>query len=278
MEVIRELMKKPRQTESLAILVFVFAVLYTVYRGTAYTILLGLGFTLIILGALPRQVALAFLVGASAILLVQTHMPVEGFATKEDEDEEGFASKHEDEDELEGFASKKDDEDELEGFASKKDDEDELEGFASKKDDEDELEGFASKKDDEDEVEGFASKKDDEDELEGFASKKDDEDEEGFVAKKKKVVVPDHTDRKEPLELGKGYKLPNENDDKGYHLDSGTTFLNAYKALKPDQIAAMTKDTQELLATQKALVGMLDSFGPLMKDMNKITGFFGPNQ
>jgi hypothetical protein len=61
-------------------------------------------------------------------------------------------------------------------------------------------------------------------------------------------------------------------------LDSGTTFLNAYKALKPDQIAAMTKDTQELLATQKALVGMLDSFGPLMKDMNKITGFFGPNQ
>ena len=213
MEVIRELMKKPRQTESLAILVFVFAVLYTVYRGTAYTILLGLGFTLIILGALPRQVALAFLVGASAILLVQTHMPVEGFATKEDEDEEGFASKHEDEDELEGFASKK-----------------------------------------------------------------DDEDEEGFVAKKKKVVVPDHTDRKEPLELGKGYKLPNENDDKGYHLDSGTTFLNAYKALKPDQIAAMTKDTQELLATQKALVGMLDSFGPLMKDMNKITGFFGPNQ
>jgi len=252
MEVIRELMKKPRQTESLAILVFVFAVLYTVYRGTAYTILLGLGFTLIILGALPRQVALAFLVGASAILLVQTHMPVEGFATKEDEDEEGFASKHEDEDELEGFASKKDDEDELEGFASKKDDEDELEGFASKKDDEDELEGFASKK--------------------------DDEDEEGFVAKKKKVVVPDHTDRKEPLELGKGYKLPNENDDKGYHLDSGTTFLNAYKALKPDQIAAMTKDTQELLATQKALVGMLDSFGPLMKDMNKITGFFGPNQ
>ena len=80
-----------------------------------------------------------------------------------------------------------------------------------------------------------------------------------------------------PLELGKAYKLPNENDDKGFHLDSGTTFLNAYKALKPDQIAAMTKDTQELLATQKSLVGMLESFGPLMKDMGKITGFFGPS-
>jgi len=231
MEVIRELMKKPRQTESLAILVFVFAVLYTVYRGTAHTILLGLGFTLIILGALPRQVALAFLVGASAILLVQTNMPVEGFASKEEDEEE------------------------------------EVEGFASNEDEEEEVEGFASNEDEEEEVEGFASKEENEEEEEGFAAKK-----------KKKVVVPDHTDRKEPLELGKGYKMPNENDDKGYHLDSGTTFLNAYKALKPDQIAAMTKDTQELLATQKALVGMLDSFGPLMKDMNKITGFFGPNQ
>jgi hypothetical protein len=91
-----------------------------------------------------------------------------------------------------------------------------------------------------------------------------------------KALMPDNTDRREPLVLGKPYKLPNENDDKGFHLDAGTTFLNAYKALKPDQIAAMTKDTQELLATQKSLVSMLDSFGPLMKDMGKITGFLGP--
>jgi hypothetical protein len=47
------------------------------------------------------------------------------------------------------------------------------------------------------------------------------------------------------------------------------------KAMKPDQIAAMTRDTQELLATQKSLVSMLDSFAPLMKDMGKITGFLG---
>jgi hypothetical protein len=88
-------------------------------------------------------------------------------------------------------------------------------------------------------------------------------------------MLPDNTDRREPLVLGKAYKLPSENDDKGFHLDAGTTFLNAYKALKPDQIAAMTKDTQDLLTTQKSLVSMLDSFAPLLKDMNKITGFFG---
>jgi hypothetical protein len=91
----------------------------------------------------------------------------------------------------------------------------------------------------------------------------------------KKPLLPDNATRREPLELGKPYKLPSENDDKGYHLDAGTTFLNAYKALKPDQIAAMTRDTQELLATQKSLVGMLESFGPLMKDMKSITGIFG---
>jgi hypothetical protein len=196
-----DLLKKPRQTESLSILLFVFAVLYTVYRGSMHTILLGIGFTLIVLGALPRQVALAFLVGASVILLVQSSGRIEGFANSDKEEE-----------------------------------------------------------------------------AEETEEKEEPEVPEAFKNSKKKPLVPDHTDRMEPLELGKGYKLPNENDDKGYHLDSGTTFLNAYKALKPDQIAAMTRDTQELLATQKALVGMLDSFGPLMKDMNKITGFFGPNQ
>jgi hypothetical protein len=91
----------------------------------------------------------------------------------------------------------------------------------------------------------------------------------------KKVMLPDNATRREPLELGKPYKLPSENDDQGFHLDAGTTFLNAYKALKPDQISAMTRDTQELLATQKSLVGMLESFGPLMKDMKSITGIFG---
>jgi hypothetical protein len=89
-----------------------------------------------------------------------------------------------------------------------------------------------------------------------------------------KPMLPDNRERMEPLVLGKPYKLPSEKDDQGIHLDAGTTFLNAYKALKPDQIAAMTKDTQELLATQKSLVAMLDSFGPMLKDMNKITGFF----
>lgn len=208
MEVLRELMRKPRQTDLLSIGLFIVAVFYTIYRGSPHTILAGLGFTLIVLGALPQQIALAFLVGASAILLVQTRGATEGFTST----------------------------------------------AAVVEPDSDVEKKEEVVKEEENTVV-----------------------EETFSDGRKKPMVPDNTDRKEPLELGKAYTLPKESDDKGFHLDAGTTFLNAYKALKPDQIAAMTKDTQELLATQKSLVAMLDSFGPLMKDMGKITGFLGTN-
>ena len=246
MEVVRELMKKPRQTDLLAITLFVVAVLYTVYRGTAHTILVGLGFTLIVLGALPQQVALAFLVGASAIMLVQSNRSdqVEGFASEMDISGEGFGTDTKVGNSADPTIAEDPDADANSEHQQREEQEavDEL------------IHGTNNA------IKGKAT-------AEGFSESR---------KTSAKPMLPDNTDRMEPLELGKAYKLPSENDDKGFHLDSGTTFLNAYKALKPDQIAAMTKDTQELLATQKALMGMLDSFGPLMKDMNKITGFFGP--
>ena len=240
MEVLRELMKKPTQTDTLAIGLFVVAVIYTIYRGSSHTVLAGLGFTLIVLGALPKQVALAFLVGASAILLVQTRRSTEGFSsdTKVGNSAEPTI--------VEDASAEANSKSEQEADANEKERE---------KEDDDETKAS-------DEL------------LHGTNNAIKTE---GFNSATKKPMLPDNADRKEMLELGKAYKLPNENDDKGFHLDSGTTFLNAYKALKPDQIAAMTKDTQELLATQKSLVGMLESFGPLMKDMGKITGFFGPS-
>jgi hypothetical protein len=230
-------MKKPRQTDSLAIGLFVVAVLYTIYRGTAHTILVGIGFTLIVLGALPHQVALAFLVGASTILLVQTSR---GSLTTE------------------GFAAAK-----LEGsdMPTVVENPDAAAVYLQEQaEDEAEAEEGGKKK----AVAATAMNRSQPELAETFSDGK------------KKPMLPDNTDRAEPLELGKAYTLPKESDDKGFHLDAGTTFLNAYKALKPDQIAAMTKDTQELLATQKSLVAMLDSFGPLMKDMGKITGMFNP--
>lgn len=130
--------------------------------------------------------------------------------------------------------------------------------------------------------------------LEGFEDEKEnekeetseDDKEEEFEEKPKKVrkvrkavPPPDNGDRAEFLTLGKKYKLPNEKDDEDYHLDAGTTFLNAYKSLKPDQIASMSKDTQELMQTQKQLMGTLATLKPLINDgkemMTMFSSYFG---
>jgi hypothetical protein len=122
--------------------------------------------------------------------------------------------------------------------------------------------------------------------VEGFEEEKEEKETEKEVKKEVKKDVkklknppPDNGDRAEFLTLGKKYKLPNEADDEDYHLDAGTTFMNAYKSLKPDQIASMSKDTQELMATQKQLMGTLATLKPLINDgkqmMEMFKGYFG---
>jgi hypothetical protein len=221
---VRELMRRPRPIDTLAVAIFALAVLYTFVQGTQHTILAGVAIVLIVFGALPKQLALAVLLGALVIFLLQSYRSVEGFASGAT-DPSGNA----------------------------------LSGTAAGETEPEPREGSPKAQEGSPKAEEVAST---------AVSK------EGFAATKK-PMLPDNATRREPLELGKPYKLPSEADDKGFHLDAGTTFLNAYKALKPDQISAMTRDTQELLATQQSLVAMLDSFAPLLKDMNKITGFFG---
>jgi hypothetical protein len=206
MDVIRELTRRPRPADMLAIAMFSIVSIVAIVRGTSHTILAGIAFVMIVLGALPRQLPIAFLVGAIVIVLLQRR--------------EGGS----------------------------------IEGFTD---------GAAD----------ASENQTDTDNSEEAGVPQKEEKKEAFYSK---PILPDNATRMEPLVLGKPYKLPSENDDKDYHLDAGTTFLNAYKALKPDQISSMTKDTQELLSTQRSLVSMLDSFAPLLKDMNKITGFFGP--
>ena len=220
MEVIRNLMRRQDATERLALGLFVAAALVAIFRGQAHTLLAGVAFTLIILGALPRQIALAFLVGALGIALLQTR----GRGRWEEGFEDGSGAL--------------------------------VDMSANLSVD---ISGMPT-----------AEEKASADKFESGPSP--------IADGPRRPMLPDNRERQEPLELGKPYRLPSESDDGQYHLDAGTTFLNAYKALKPDQIAAMTRDTQELLATQKSLVAMLDSFGPLLKDMNKITGFFGSSQ
>jgi hypothetical protein len=73
-------------------------------------------------------------------------------------------------------------------------------------------------------------------------------------------------------------ELPSESKD-GPHLDAGSTLMKAMSALQPDQINAMTADTQALLQTQQNLMGMLQSMQPILKDGRKLldtfSGIFG---
>jgi hypothetical protein len=66
----------------------------------------------------------------------------------------------------------------------------------------------------------------------------------------------------------------------GFHMDVGTTVTNALSALKPDQIKAMTADTKQLIETQKSLMGMLQTFQPMMQEgkqmMNTFNQMFAP--
>ncbi len=75
--------------------------------------------------------------------------------------------------------------------------------------------------------------------------------------------------------------LPEEKKD-GYHIDTGTTVINALNALKPDQIQAMSADTQKLIETQKSLMSMLSSMKPMLQDgkqmMDTFQQMFGNNQ
>jgi hypothetical protein len=131
-------------------------------------------------------------------------------------------------------------------------------------------------------TEGFANESEDEDKEE---EKEEEKPTEGFdegtkkAKKPSKTPPPDNGERAEFLTLGKKYKIPSESDDKEFHLDAGTTFMYAYKSLKPDQLAAMTKDTQELMQTQKQLMGTLQTLKPLITDgkemMDMFQSYFG---
>jgi hypothetical protein len=60
----------------------------------------------------------------------------------------------------------------------------------------------------------------------------------------------------------------------GYHIDQGTTVMNALNALKPDQIKAMTDDTRKLIDTQKNLMSMLGTMKPMLQDGKQMMANF----
>ena len=59
------------------------------------------------------------------------------------------------------------------------------------------------------------------------------------------------------------------------HLDIGTTILHAYRNLTPEQIGGMRRDTKELMALQKELMGSLSEMKPAIEQGAELLKTFG---
>jgi len=74
----------------------------------------------------------------------------------------------------------------------------------------------------------------------------------------------------QPFKLG---EIPSQMKN-GPHIDAGSTLIKAIQGLNRDQINAMTKDTQQLIETQKSLMGMLGTMKPMMNDGKELMETF----
>lgn len=69
-------------------------------------------------------------------------------------------------------------------------------------------------------------------------------------------------------------ELPSEKKE-GPHIDAGTTIMKALSSLKADDIKRMSVDTQNLLETQKSLLGMLSTMKPMLSEGQQLLQTFG---
>jgi len=102
--------------------------------------------------------------------------------------------------------------------------------------------------------------------IEGYEDVKKEKDEMPAPAKESMAV---------PFKLG---EIPSQVKN-GPHIDAASTLVKAINSLNPEQIKAMSKDTQQLIDTQKSLMGMLGSMKPMLNDgkelMNTFQDMFG---
>lgn len=68
-------------------------------------------------------------------------------------------------------------------------------------------------------------------------------------------------------------------DAKDAHMDLGTTYLEAFKRLNPEQVSDMREDTKQLIQTQKELMSTLSTMGPAINDglamIDSFKAYFG---
>jgi hypothetical protein len=69
-------------------------------------------------------------------------------------------------------------------------------------------------------------------------------------------------------------KMPSEHKE-GPLLDAGSTLMKAMGSVDPDTTKKMTKDTKDLLETQKTLMNMMTQMRPILADGKELLQTFG---
>jgi hypothetical protein len=104
--------------------------------------------------------------------------------------------------------------------------------------------------------------------VEGYEDVKKEKDEKPAPA----LSLPQKDTLAVPFKLG---EIPSQAKN-GPHIDAGSTLIKAIQGLNPEQINAMTKDTQQLIETQKSLMGKLGTMKPMLNDGKQLMETFQP--
>ena len=136
--------------------------------------------------------------------------------------------------------------------------------------------------------EGESNKEEFKEDVEGENGEKEEEETEEPMGNESEEPSPSDIDALSAKFLGtkpkekapiKKYRLPSEKEDGKHHMDAGSTFMKAYNQLKPEQVKALTTDTQKLISVQKDLMANLNNLKPLVSDgkeiMKTFKSFFG---
>ena len=93
-------------------------------------------------------------------------------------------------------------------------------------------------------------------------------------AEEKKADIPTEEFQSATNELFKLGKMPSEHKE-GPMLDTGGTLMKAMSSFDPETTQKMTKDTKQLLDTQKSLMNMLTQMRPILADGKELLQTFG---
>jgi hypothetical protein len=171
---------------------------------------------------------------------------------------------------VEGFTDAKKEDEEKEKNEKDKDDEEKDTDDEDDEDDEDEENKDETDNKKKKKEKKKVSKKPKKKGIEEFSD--DDSDDDGGDSTPDEEVDPSEAEADEDAKNKPGKKKKEEEQED--YVDIGTSFLEAYKNLSPNQIKSMTKDTKQLLNVQKNLMKTIEGLTPIVKEGKSVLDTF----